>query len=165
MADIVDGTLSIKSDYSNWGNGYKRQTTQMSRGATNLLVASCRDAIIIGHEPSISTLAGAGRWAGWAGWAIFLTNFFVYQCTQGLIKTLGSMVIFDENQGVSDLIKHEFHRPIYIKIIKFLVIWHHFDCFYLKKWSENPSKSTENSPKTRNFTVFGTTAFEQLRFG
>ena len=28
----------------------KRQTTQMSRGATNLLVASCRDAIIIGHE-------------------------------------------------------------------------------------------------------------------
>ena len=30
----------------------KRQTTQMSRGATNLLVASCRDAIIIGHEYS-----------------------------------------------------------------------------------------------------------------
>ena len=32
----------------------KRQTTQMSRGATNLLVASCRDAIIIGHK--ISTI-------------------------------------------------------------------------------------------------------------
>ena len=35
--------------------------------------------------------------------------------TQGLIQTLGSMVIFDENQGVSDLSK-------YVKIIKFLVI-------------------------------------------
>ena len=30
-------------------------------------------------------------------------------CTQGLIETLGSMVIFDENQGVSDLSKYEFH--------------------------------------------------------
>ena len=28
--------------------------------------------------------------------------------TQGLIETLGSMVIFDENQGVSDLSKYEF---------------------------------------------------------
>ena len=69
--------------------------------------------------------------------------------TQGLIQTLGSMVIFDENQDVSDLSKYEFLCPIYVKIIKFLVIWHHFDCFYVKKWSENPSKSTENSPKTR----------------
>ena len=42
--------------------------------------------------------------------------------TQGLIKTLGSMVIFDENQGVSDLSKYEFLCPIYVKIIKFLVI-------------------------------------------
>ena len=65
------------------------------------------------------------------------------------VLTLGSMVIFDENQGVSDLSKYEFLCPIHVKIIKFLVIWHHFDCFYLKKWSENPSKSTENSPKTR----------------
>ena len=69
--------------------------------------------------------------------------------TQGLIEILGFMVIFDENQGVSDLSKYEFLCPIYVKIIKFLVIWHHFDCFYVKKWSENPSKSTENSPKTR----------------
>ena len=45
-----------------------------------------------------------------------------YQATQGLIKTLGSMVIFDENQGVSDLSKYEFLCPIYVKIIKFLVI-------------------------------------------
>ena len=43
-------------------------------------------------------------------------------CTQGLIQTLGSMVIFDENQGVSDLSKYEFLCPIYVKIIKFLVI-------------------------------------------
>ena len=42
--------------------------------------------------------------------------------TQGLIKTLGSMVIFDENKGVSDFSKYEFFCPIYIKIIKFLVI-------------------------------------------
>ena len=63
------------------------------------------------------------------------------------------MVIFDENQGenqdVSDLSKYEFHCPIYVKIIKFLVILPHFDCFYVKKWLENPSESTENSPKTR----------------
>ena len=44
------------------------------------------------------------------------------QRTQGLIKTLGSMVIFDENQGVSDLSKYEFLCPIHVKIIKFLVI-------------------------------------------
>ena len=44
------------------------------------------------------------------------------QYTQGLIKTLGSMVIFDENQGVSDLSKYEFLCPIHVKIIKFLVI-------------------------------------------
>ena len=73
----------------------------------------------------------------------------VVKCTQGLIETFGSMVIFDENQGVSDLSKYEFHCSIYVKIIKFLVIYHHFDCFYVKKWSENPSKSTENGPQTR----------------
>ena len=42
--------------------------------------------------------------------------------TQGLIEILGFMVIFDENQGVSDLSKYEFLCPIYVKIIKFLVI-------------------------------------------
>ena len=41
--------------------------------------------------------------------------------TQGLIKTLGSMVIFDENQGGFDLSKYEFLCPIYVKLIKFLV--------------------------------------------
>ena len=65
----------------------------------------------------------------------------VVKCTQGLIETFGSMVIFDENQGVTDLSKYEFHYPIYVKIIKFLVIWHHFDYLYVK---ENPSKSTLN---------------------
>ena len=44
------------------------------------------------------------------------------RCTQGLIEILGFMVIFDENQGVSDLSKYEFLCPIYVKIIKFLVI-------------------------------------------
>ena len=63
-AALLDGILSIKSDYSNLENGYKRQTTQMSRGATNLLVASCRDAIIIGHEPSLSARANGSGWAG-----------------------------------------------------------------------------------------------------
>ena len=42
--------------------------------------------------------------------------------TQGLIEILGFMVIFDENQGVSDLSKYEFLCPIHVKIIKFLVI-------------------------------------------
>jgi hypothetical protein len=45
-----------------------------------------------------------------------------HQCTQGLIEILEFMVIFDENQGVSDLSKYEFLCPIYVKIIKFLVI-------------------------------------------
>jgi hypothetical protein len=43
-------------------------------------------------------------------------------CTQGLIETLGSMVIFDENQAVSDINKYEFVYPIYVKIINFLII-------------------------------------------
>ena len=43
-------------------------------------------------------------------------------CTQGLIETLGSMVIFDENQAVFDIDKYEFLYPIYAKIINFLVI-------------------------------------------
>ena len=42
--------------------------------------------------------------------------------TQGLIETSGSMVIFDENQAVSDINKYEFLYPIYAKIINFLVI-------------------------------------------
>ena len=31
--------------------GWMRQTTQVFQGAMNLLVTSCRDATIIGHEP------------------------------------------------------------------------------------------------------------------
>ena len=42
--------------------------------------------------------------------------------TQGLIETLGSMVIFDENQAVSDINKYEFFNTIYAKIVNFLVI-------------------------------------------
>ena len=53
------------------------------------------------------------------------------------------MVIFDENQAVSDINKYEFLYPIYAKIINFLVIWHHFDYFYVNEWSENPSESME----------------------
>ena len=51
------------------------------------------------------------------------------------------MVIFDDNQAVSDIKKYEFLYPIYAKIINFLVIWHLFDYFYVNEWSENPSKS------------------------
>ena len=63
-------------------------------------------------------------WAGKFPWGVKAKH-----CTQGLIEILGFMVIFDENQGVSHLSKCEFHWTIYAKIIKFLVIWHHFDCF------------------------------------
>ena len=42
--------------------------------------------------------------------------------TQGLIETLGSMVIFDENQAVSDINKYEFLNTIYGQIVNFLVI-------------------------------------------
>ena len=79
--------------------------------------------------------------------------------THGLIETFGSMVIFYENQGVSDLSKYEFQCSIYVKTIKFLVIWQHFDCFYLNILSDIPSKSTEYILKHVNFTVFGITAF------
>ena len=51
-----------------------------------------------------------------------IRNGILLHSTQGLIEILGSMVIFDENQGVSDLSKYEFLCPIYVKIIKFLVI-------------------------------------------
>ena len=51
------------------------------------------------------------------------------------------MVIFDENQAVSDINKYEFFNTIYAKIVNFLVIWDHFDYFYVNEWSENPSKS------------------------
>ena len=37
------------------------------------------------------------------------------------------MVIFDENQGVSDLSKYEFHCSMYVKIIKFLALWEHIE--------------------------------------
>ena len=67
----------------------------------------------------------------------------------GLNLDIGVHGDFDENQGVSDLSKYEFPCPIYVKIIKFLVIGHHFDCFCVNKWSENQSKSTENGPGTR----------------
>ena len=51
------------------------------------------------------------------------------------------MVIFDENQAVSDINKYEFLNSIYIQIVNFLVIWHNFDYFFVNEWSENPSKS------------------------
>ena len=79
---------------------------------------------------------------------------FKKQCTQGLIEILGSMVIFDENQAVSDINKYEFLYPIYAKIINFLVIWHHFDYFYINKWSENSSKSMKKGLRTRQFHRF-----------
>ena len=66
---------------------------------------------------------------------------FIVARTQGLIETLGSMVIFDENQAVSDINKYEFLNTIYVQIVNFLVIWHHFDYFYVNEWLENPSKS------------------------
>ena len=50
------------------------------------------------------------------------TFIFDPQCTQSLIETLVSMVIFDENQAVFDINKYEFLYPIYAKIINFLVI-------------------------------------------
>jgi hypothetical protein len=45
-------------------------------------------------------------------------------CQQKVVnpKTLGSMVIFDENQAVSGINKYEFVYPRYVKIINFLVI-------------------------------------------
>ena len=70
----------------------------------------------------------------------------MYPRTQGLIETLGSMVIFDENQAVSDINKYEFLNTIYVNIVNFLVIWHHFDYFYVNEWSENPSKSMKKRP-------------------
>ena len=79
-------------------------------------------------------------------------------CTQGLIETLGSMVIFDENQAVSDVNKYKFLYPIYAKIINFLVIRHHFDYFYVNEWLKNPSKSIKMVCEHANFTVFGITA-------
>ena len=55
------------------------------------------------------------------------------QGTQGLIETQKSMVIFDENQVVSDLNKYDFPYPMKVKIIKFLVILHHFNNFNVKR--------------------------------
>ena len=56
------------------------------------------------------------------------------------------MMIFDENQGVSDLSKYEFLCPIYVKIIKFLVIWHHFDSFYVKFGLSEKHKNLKQLP-------------------
>ena len=64
------------------------------------------------------------------------------------------MVIFDENQAVSDINKYEFLYPIYAKIINFLVIWHHFYYFYVNEWPVNPSKSMKNSLRTCQFHRF-----------
>ena len=51
------------------------------------------------------------------------------------------MVIFDENQTVSNISKYEFPNTLYVKIVNFLVIWHHFNYFYVNEWSENPLRS------------------------
>ena len=75
-------------------------------------------------------------------------------CTQGLIEILGSMVIFDEDKVVSHFNKYEFLYPTHVKIIKFLVISCHFKNSCVKRWSENPSKSIENSLWTRQFHCF-----------
>ena len=51
-------------------------------------------------------------------------DYFAMACrlTQGLIQTLGSMVIFDENQAVFESNKYEFLNTIYVKTVNFLVI-------------------------------------------
>ena len=64
------------------------------------------------------------------------------------------MVIFDENQAVSDINKYEFHYPIYVKLINFLVIWHNFDYFYVNEWSENPSKSMKKQSANMPISPF-----------
>ena len=51
---------------------------------------------------------------------IFLSQ--LHHTAQGLIETLASMVIFDENQAVSDINKYEFLNTIYVQIVNFLVI-------------------------------------------
>ena len=58
--------------------------------------------------------------------------------TQGLIETLDSILIFYENEAVCGLTKYEILYPISVKIIKFIEVWHHFDYFYVKEWSESP---------------------------
>ena len=74
------------------------------------------------------------------------------------------MVTFDENKVVFDLNRHEFLYPIYVKTIKFLVIWHHFDNFYVEKRSENLSKSIENGLWTHQSHLFWITVFELPQF-
>ena len=76
------------------------------------------------------------------------------QYTQGLIETLGSMVIFDENQAVSDINKYEFINTIYVQIVNFLVIWHNFNYFYVNEWSENPSESMEKQSANMPISPF-----------
>ena len=66
----------------------------------------------------------------------------------------GSMVIFWWKSGYFWFEKNEFLYPIYVKTIKFLVIWHHFDNFYVKNWSQNLSKFIENGLPTRQFHHF-----------
>ena len=70
------------------------------------------------------------------------------------------MVIFDENQAVSDINKYEFLNTIYVKVVNFLVIWHHFDYFLCKWVVRKPIKINEKMVcKHANFTVFGIAAF------
>ena len=75
------------------------------------------------------------------------------------------MVIFDENLGVSDLSKYEFHWTIYVKIIKFLLIWHHLTVFMQRKGQKTHQNQLKTVHERINFTIFGIMAFEQLLFG
>ena len=64
------------------------------------------------------------------------------------------MVIFDKNQTVSDIDKYEFLYQINAKIINFLVIWHHFDYFYVNEWPQNPSKSMKKQSANMSISPF-----------
>ena len=80
--------------------------------------------------------------------------------TQGLIETLGSMVIFDGNQAVSDINKYEFLNTIYVQIVNFLVIWYHFDYFLWTWVVRKPIKINEKTVcEHANSTVFGIAVF------
>ena len=68
------------------------------------------------------------------------------------------MVIFDGNQAISNSNKYELLYPIYVEIVNFLVVWHHFYYFYLNEWLENPSKSM-NSVNVPISPFYGIPAF------
>ena len=87
-------------------------------------------------------------------------HFYWVQGTQSLIETLGSMVIFNENQAVSDINKYEFLNTIYVQIVNFLVIWCNFDYFLCTWVVRKPIKINEKTVcEHANFTVFGTAVF------